>query len=129
MMLSCVHSLSWVSSFSLLFLCSGPRAPVQSRFRGVVHKLETMLQDRETSMDNMREFKVFLRKKDSPDVPIKDFSALVLTSSSWPPFPVHPMTPPQEVGICQQIFKDFYQSKAKNRCAPGSSLMNDFFRS
>lgn len=88
----------------------------KSSFHGIVSRLETMLQDRETSIENLKRFKAWTKdKKRGKPLPIKDFAVFVLTCSVWPSYSIDSMTPPEDVNVCQQLFTQFYAEFAKNR--------------
>lgn len=75
-------------------------------------KLETMITDRNMSFDLMNDFKKWSR---SLTLPIREFQAFVLTTGSWPHYPVDKMRAPEELAESMQIFKNFYDTKTKNR--------------
>ncbi|KAI8850950.1 Cullin-domain-containing protein [Chytridium lagenaria] len=80
---------------------------------GFTSKLEGMFRDMETSHDFMISFDQSPRVKENLG-PI-DLYVNVLTAGFWPTSPPAPLSIPQELARCQQVFMDFYSSKYSGR--------------
>ncbi|KAJ3347769.1 Cullin-4 [Entophlyctis luteolus] len=80
---------------------------------GFTSKLESMFKDIETSKDIVASFKQsprFFEKLGAIDMYVN-----FLTAGMWPTYPPAPLTIPQELERCQEVYKEFYLSKYSGR--------------
>ncbi|MEW5312866.1 MAG: hypothetical protein WDW38_004466 [Sanguina aurantia] len=77
------------------------------------NKLEGMFKDVELSKDVMAAY----RAVSAADLkgPGMDMSVSVLTSGFWPTYPLLDVMLPQELGVSQEVFKEFYLKKYSGR--------------